>query len=196
MLGGVVMELCEKDIFDVIFKRRSIRRYKEKEVEQEKIIKLLRAGMAAPSACNLQVWEFIVVTEKEMVGQLKGTISEGNYNATMAIVVCGNTVNVPWDGEGWMIECSAAVENMMIAATAMGLGSVWIGSHDETAVRKLLDIPDHIFVMSVVYFGYPDEEKKPGTKYNEEAVFWQKYDPDRKRNLRTIDMKYDKTVLE
>ena len=190
------MELCEKDIFDVIFKRRSIRRYKEKEVEQEKIIKLLRAGMAAPSACNLQVWEFIVVTEKEMVGQLKGTISEGNYNATMAIVVCGNTVNVPWDGEGWMIECSTAVENMMIAATAMGLGSVWIGSHDETAVRKLLDIPDHIFVMSVVYFGYPDEEKKPGTKYNEEAVFWQKYDPDRKRNLRTIDMKYDKTVLE
>lgn len=190
------MELNEKNILDVIFKRRSIRKYKDKEIEQEKIIKLLKAGMAAPSTCNLQVWEFIVVTEKEIIRQLKNTIDQGNYNAPMAIVICANTVNVPWDDEDWKIDCSAAVENMMIAAIAMGLGSIWIGSHDEAAVRKLLDIPDHIFVMNVVYFGYPDEEKRPGTKYNEEAIYWQKYDPNRKRNLRTIKMKCDSTVLE
>lgn len=192
----VIMKLDEKSIIDVILRRRSIRRYKEKEVEEEKIIKLLQAGMAAPTACNLQVWEFIVVTEQEIVIQLKNTISEGNYNAPVAVVICANTINVPWTGEDWRVDCSAAVENMMIAATAMGLGSVWIGSHDETAVRKLLDIPDNILVMNVVYFGYPDEEKKPGTKFKEEAVYWQKYDSDRKRKLRTIDMKYDLTVLE
>lgn len=64
----------------------------------------------------------------------------------------------------------------------------WIGSFDMDAVRKLLDIPDHIYIMSVVYFGYPDEQKEPGTKYNAEAVYWQKYDPKRNRQLRTMDM--------
>ncbi len=183
------MSQNEQYVFDAIYSRRSIRSYIEgKEVEQEKILKLLKAGMAAPSTCNLQTWEFIVVTEKEMVDQLKNTTSQGNYNAPMAMVVCGNTVNIPWKDEDWKIDCSAAVENMMIAATAMGLGSVWIGSFDMDAVRKLLDIPNHIYIMSVVYFGYPDEQKKPGTKYNAEAVYWQKYDPKRNRQLRTMDM--------
>jgi nitroreductase len=190
------MDELEKNVFDAIYGRRSIRRYKDKEVEKEKIIKLLKAGMAAPSACNLQPWEFIVVTDKEMLRQLKENIGEGNYNAPMAVVVCANTVNIPWGGDSWMVDCSAAVENMMLAATAMGLGSVWIGSQDEDGVRKLLDIPDRISVMNVVYFGYPDQEIKHGTRYNEEAVFWQKYDPDRKRSLRTIDMKYDLTVID
>jgi nitroreductase len=147
--------------------------------------------MAAPSTCNLQVWEFVVITEKELLVQLKQATVFGGYNAPMAMIICANTVNTPWKDEDWKIDCSAAVENMMIAATAMGLGSIWIGSHDEAAVRKLLDIPDHIFVMNVVYFGYPDEQKKPGTKYNEEAVYWQKYDSKRNRQLRTIDMKDD-----
>lgn len=190
------MELNEKNIFDVIFKRRSIRRYKDKEVEQEKITKLLKAGMAAPSTCNLQVWEFIVVTEKEILSQLKNATDQGDYNAPMAMVICANTVNVPWDDEDWKIDCSAAVENMMIAASAMGLGSIWIGSHDEAAFRKLLNIPDNIFVMNVVYFGYPDEAKKPGTKYNEEAIYWQKYDSNRNRKMNTMDNKCDSTVLE
>lgn len=77
---------------------------------------------------------------------------------------------------------------MMLAATAMGLGSVWIGSHDEREVQKILNIPDSILVMNIVYFGYPDEEKKPGTKYTEDAVYWQQYDLDRKRTLRTMDI--------
>ena len=180
----------EQHVFDAIYSRRSIRAYVEgKEVEKEKIIKLLKAGMAAPSTCNLQTWEFIVVTEKEMVDQLKGTITYGDYNAPMAMVICGNTVNIPWQDEDWKIDCSAAVENMMIAATSMGLGSVWIGSFDMEALRKLLAIPAHISVMSVVYFGYPNEQKEPGTKYNEEAVYWQKYDPKRNRKLRSLGMK-------
>lgn len=190
------MELDEKTILNAIFSRRSIRRYKDKEVEQDKIVKLLQAGMAAPSACNLQICEFIVVDEKPMLSQLKSTALEGNYNAPMAVVICANTKNVPWCGEGWRVDCSAAVENMMIAAVAMGLGSVWIGSIDESAVRKLLDIPDNISVMNMVYFGYPDEARKLVTKYNEEAVSWQRYNPDRKRSLRTIGMKHDKGALD
>jgi nitroreductase len=186
------MSQNEQYVFDAIYSRRSIRSYIEgKEVEQEKIIKLLKAGMAAPSTCNLQTWEFVVVTKKEMVDQLKNATFQGKYNTPMAMVVCGNTVNIPWKDEDWKIDCSAAVENMMIAATAMGLGSVWIGSFDMDSVRKLLVIPNHILIMSVVYFGYPNEQKKQGTKYNEEAVYWEKYDTKRNRKLRTIDLKKD-----
>jgi nitroreductase len=162
------MEPREEIILNTIFRRRSIRRYKAQEVERGRIIRLLQAGMAAPSACNLQIWEFVVVTERGRLSELRKATIEGNYDAPVAVVVCGNTANVPWDDEDWRIDCSAAA-----------------------AVRALLGIPDHIKVMSVVYFGYPAEEKSPGTKYNEEAVYWETYSADRKRNLRTMGQKYD-----
>lgn len=176
----------EEKVFEAIFARRSIRRYDGREVEQDKIIKLLKAGMAAPSACNLQPWEFIVVTEKELLGKLEENAPK--YNAPVAMIVCANTKNIPWESSDWKIDCSAAVENMMIAASAMGLGSVWIGMFNMEAVRKLFDIPENIHVMSIVYFGYPVKAKSPATKYNEEAVYWQKYDPSRNRSLRTMEM--------
>ena len=112
------------------------------------------------------------------------------------MVVCGNPINIPWEGQGWMLDCSAAIENMMIAATTIGLGSVWIGGFDDASIKRLLGIPDHVIPMSIVYFGYPAEIKKPGTRYNDEAVFWQKYDAQRKRQLRTMGMKYDLTTIE
>ena len=126
----------EEKVFEAIFARRSIRRYDGREVEQDKIIKLLKAGMAAPSACNLQPWEFIVVTEKELLGKLEENAPK--YNAPVAMIVCANTKNIPWESSDWKIDCSAAVENMMIAASAMGLGSVWIGMFNMEAVRSCL----------------------------------------------------------
>lgn len=181
------MSQYEKYVFDAIYGRRSIRTYLEdKEIEHDKIIKLLKAAMAAPSTCNLQVWEFIAVTEKETLGQLINIVQQ--YYAPLAMVICANTKNIPWNDEDWKIDCSAAVENMMIAAVSMGLGSVWIGAYDMDAVRKLLAIPDDIKVMNIVYFGYPAKTKKPATKYDEDAVYWQKYDSTRKRSLRATDM--------
>jgi len=180
------MNQYEKNVFDAIFSRRSIRAYLEdKEVEHEKIVKLLNAGMAAPSACNIQPWEFIVVTEKETVSLIKQSIAVyGNYNAPIVIVVCSYTKYIPWEGDEGIIDCSAAIENMLIAATAMGLGSVWIGGFDTESIRTLLDIPDHVLPMGVVYFGYPAEQKEARTKYTEEAVYWQKYDPEREHRPR------------
>jgi nitroreductase len=185
------MSDTEQTIFDALYARRSIRAYQECDVERDKITKLLKAAMAAPSACNLQPWEFIVVTEQGLLKQLKGTLVEGNYNAPVAIVVCGNPTNIPWEGDGWMQDCSAAVENMLIAATAMGLGSIWLGGFDDKALVSLLCIPAHVHPMCVVLFGYPAQEKPPRTQYNEDAVYWQTYDPERKRQLRTIDMKFE-----
>lgn len=175
------MSLYEEHVFDAIFGRRSIRSYIEDQpVEPEKIRKLLEAAMAAPSACNLQPWAFIVVTEEERVGAIKDSIPRwADYNAPLIIVVCGYPDLIPWDGDDGVKDCSAAIENMLIAATAMGLGSVWIGGFDRSAIRELLDIPESVVPLGVVYFGYPAEQPEPRTKYLEEAVYWETYDPER-----------------
>ena len=180
------MNPYEQHVFDAIYGRRSIRAYREdREVEHEKIIKLLRAGMAAPSACNIQPWEFIVITDPEAVSRVRAGIPRyGDYNAPVIIVVCGVPELIPWEGDAGTADCCAAIENMLIAATAMGLGSVWIGGFDTPALRELLDIPEPVVPLGVVYFGYPAERKEPRTQYLEEAVHWQKYDDERGRRPR------------
>lgn len=180
-------------IFDLMYSRRSIRVYREdKPVEREKIGLLLKAAMAAPSACNLQPWEFIVVDEKEGAARLKDCIGAGNgryYNAPAALVVCGNTSYIPWEDTGVM-DCSAAIENILLAASALGLGAVWIGDIDRGAISSLLEIPAHVAVQSIVLFGYPAEQKPPRTQYTEEAVYWQKYDPQREHPERTTALRF------
>jgi nitroreductase len=182
-----------ENLFEVMYKRRSIRKYVEdKTVEKDKIIMLLKAAMAAPSACNLQPWEFIIIDEKEGLNKLKDCIDSKNgrnYNAPAAFVVCGNTSYIPWEGNG-ELDCSAAIENILLAATALGLGAVWIGAADTEAVRALLDIPEHVAVISVIFFGYPAEEKSPRTQYTEEAIYWQKYDPQREHPERSINLRF------
>lgn len=177
------------NIFDAIYARRSIRSYEDREVEKEKLVKLLEAGMAAPSACNMQVWEFVVVTDKNTISELRKTTQI--YNSPVVMAICSNTKNLPWKNEDWKLECSAAVENMMLAAVALGLGSVWIGLFNEEDVRRYLNIPKEINIMSLVCFGYPAVTKTPKTKYDESAVFWEKYEPERQCSLRTMQMLRD-----
>ncbi len=182
-----------QNLFEVMYNRRSIRCYQEdRMVEHDKIIMLLKAAMAAPSACNLQPWEFIVVNETDGVSKLKGCIDNNNgrhYNAPAAFIVCGNTSYLPWEGNG-ELDCSAAIENILLAATAMGLGAVWIGAFDDEGIRRNFNIPPNISVNSVVFFGYPAEQKSPRTQYKEEAVYWQKYDPQREHPSRSIDLRF------
>jgi nitroreductase len=175
------MTQSETGIIAAILARRSIRAYRaDQPVEHEKIVQLLQAAMAAPSACNLQPWEFIIVTEQETVRLIKESVAEnGGYNAPLVIIVCSDPALIPWDNDDGVVDCSAAVENMLIAATALGLGSVWIGGFEAAPIRGILGIPEQIRVKALVYFGYPAEEKEPRTKYLEEAVYWQKYDPER-----------------
>ncbi len=182
-----------QNLFEVMYNRRSIRCYQEnKLVEPDKIIMLLKAAMAAPSACNLQPWEFIIVNEKDRVNKLKECIDSSNgknYNAPAGFIVCCNTGYLPWEGKGEM-DCSAAIENILLAATAMGLGTVWIGAFDEERIHMNFDIPAQVAVNSIVLFGYPDEEKAPRTQYTEEAIYWNKYDALREHCQRSIDMRF------
>jgi nitroreductase len=168
----------EKHVFGVIYARRSIRVYQDRPLERDKIVQLLKAGMAAPSACNIQPWEYIVVTEKATLDAMRADAAGfGDYNAPVAIVVCGYNEFIPWGNDEGALDCAAAIENMLIAATAMGLGSVWMGGFDRDRLRAILNIPERVFPIGVVYFGYPAESWAPRTKYLDEAVYWEAYDP-------------------
>jgi nitroreductase len=187
------VNLYEEHVFDALLGRRSIRAYLDRPVEHEKIIKLLQAAMAAPSACNIQPWEFVVLTDPERVRALKAAVVEnGSCNAPLVIVVCGHGDYIPWEGDHGLVDCCAAIENMLIAATAMGLGSVWIGGFDAASIRELLDIPQDVFPVGIAYFGYAAEQKEPRTQYVEQAVYWQKYDPTRERRPRTGNLIYER----
>lgn len=190
------MDNKSREVMDYIFQRRSIRKYLDKDVKEDDLVLLLKAAMAAPTAANRQPWEFIVVTNSEKMVELRSTLREGQYNARAAIVVCGN-LKLAFsnkDKEIWVQDCSAAVENILIAAAGIGLGSVWIGLYPQInkckPVCKILNIPDHVIPMSVVYIGYPDECKEPRTQYNEKRVYWQEYEPNRKHRARPKNLKY------
>ena len=175
------MDLYERHVFEAILARRSVRRFVEgRQVERQKIVRLLEAAMAAPSACNVQPWEFVVVTAPETVREVKASIERfGDYNAPLLVVVCAHLPLIPWAGYNGAMDCSAAIENMLLAATAMGLGSVWVGAFRPEAVRRILDIPEHVVPLGIVYLGYPAEQPPPRTQYLEEAVHWGTYDRER-----------------
>lgn len=174
----------------MIYKRRSIRRYLDKKVEKDMIITLLKAATAAPTAANCQPWEFIVVDEDEKLSELRDKLIFARYNAPAAIVVCGN-MKLAFKGpsqEMWVQDCSAAIENILIAATSMGLGSVWIGIYPlESNIRplkKILNIPEYVTPLGIVYVGYPAEEKEARTRFNEKRIYWQEYEPKRKHRTK------------
>ncbi len=178
-------------VMDTILARRSIRHFEDKPVEREKVELMLKAAMAAPSACNLQPWAFIAVDDADMLENVKKAAEQGRYNAPLAIVVCGITEHIPWDGNGWLQDCGAAAQNILLAATEMGLGGVWIGGFDEGELCKALDIPDEVTPMCIIMLGYPAYTLTPRTWYTEEAVHWQRFDSKKPRKLRSVEMLHD-----
>lgn len=174
------------DILETIKKRRSIRNYTDQPVERDTLIKLLEAATAAPTAANCQPWEFVVIDEPERLTKIREKFMFARYNAPAAIVVCGN-MDLAFKGPGkdmWVQDCSAAIENMLIAATGMGLGTVWIGVYpiesNVKPLKALLNMPEHVTPLGIVYVGHPAEEKEARTRLNEKRVYWQTYDPERK----------------
>ena len=159
------MSLRESFVFNAIYSRRSIRNFKDKDVEKTKIEKLLRTAMAAPSACNIQPWDYIIIDTKEIIEKVKNSIEKyGNYNTPLIMVITGNNKNIPWKDNG-IIDCALAMENIMIAAPTIGLGTVCIGGFNRQIIKEILEIPEGIEAIGMLYIGYPNEYKKPRTKY-------------------------------
>lgn len=160
-----------------IFARRSIRRYTSEPVSDEDVQALLEAAMAAPSARNAKPWHFVVVRDRERLQQLAGVHQYANMlsEAVLGIAVCGE----PDASEYWVQDTSAATENILLAATALGLGAVWIGVHPkperEQKVREVLGLPEYITPLCLIAIGHPAEEKTPRTQYDATRVHYERW---------------------
>ncbi len=158
-----------KELINVIFARRSIRRYTDEPVSEADIRTLLEAAMAAPSASNLKPWHFVVVTERRTLDRLAEVHPYGKmlFEAPLGIAVCGDPTT---SERHWVQDCSAATENLLLAATALGLGAVWLGVYPDAdrveAIRQVLGIPETMVPLNLVSIGHPAEEKEPRTQYD------------------------------
>lgn len=163
------------DALQAIMGRRSIRRYEDRPVEDDKVDALIRAAMAAPSAGNEQSWRFIVVTDRDRLDKLADASPFAGLleRAPLAIVVCGDTTAEKHHGF-WLQDCAAATENILLAAHALGLGAVWLGFYPieerVEGVRQICKLPDALVPFSIVALGHPTEEKPPADRYNDEYV--------------------------
>jgi nitroreductase len=159
-------------MLDFIYKRRSIRKYTEQPVEDEKITEMLKAAMAAPSANNKQPWHFVVIKSRETLDKIAEAHPHAKMaaGAPLAIVVCGDADNYYL----WQ-DCAASTQNLLLAAANIGLGAVWCGLREEREIsmRNILDVPDHIRTFSLVVIGYPGEEKPARTQYKEDKVHYE-----------------------
>ncbi len=157
---------------NVIFARRSIRAYTDEPVSEGDIQALLQAGMAAPSASNRRPWHFVVVTDRPTLGALADVHPFGKMIrfAGLGIAVCGDPQISDW----WVLDCTAATENILIAVSALGLGGVWLGCYGrperEEAVRSVLQIPERIGVLSLLSIGHPAENKEARTQFDPERA--------------------------
>ena len=163
-----------------IMTRTSIRQYTDKPVSKADIETMLRAGMAAPTAVNRQPWHFVAVTDKDKLAELagrRGMIKQ----AGVAIVVCGN-LDKAMQGPAqafWVQDCSAATENILLAANALGLGAVWTGCYpmDDRVVEvsKVLKLPETIVPLCVIAIGHPAEQPTPKDKWKPENVSYNEF---------------------
>lgn len=153
------------NVFDAIRKRRSIRKYKETGVEQEKLNTVLEAARLAPSATNKQPWAFIVVTDPHVKEQLRSSYDEEWFIKAPVIIVACAVPKKAWrrmDGEEyWKVDITIALQNLVLTATELGLGTCWIAAFNEEAAKKALRIPEDVRVVAMTPLGYPDEEKGP-----------------------------------
>jgi len=169
----------------LIQKRRSIRKFQQKPVERERIDFLIEAALRAPSSRGFNPWEFVIVTERDLLKKLSGAKEHGSEflkSAPLGIVVCAD----PDKCDVWVEDCSIASTFIFLAAESLGLRSCWIQirkrMHNETTtseeyVSEVLDIPSGMKVASIIAVGYPDEKKFPHKKevLQNEKVFTNQY---------------------
>lgn len=160
-------------VVDNMLNRKSVRKYSNKPVEQDKIDLIVKSAMSAPSAKNLQPWELLVVTDKNLLKQIAKYIPNASYSkkSQFAIIVCGDK-NV--SEKFWVQDCSAATENILLAVESLDLGAVWCAVYpyeDKVEkIQKLFKLPDNIVPLNVIPVGYPKKKETPKQKYNPKKV--------------------------
>jgi nitroreductase len=159
------------DTIEAIFTRRSIRVYTDQPIPDDLVDKLLRAAMQAPSAGNQQAWQFVAVTGRAQLNALAEVLPYGKMltTAPLSIIVCGDLDREKSKGY-WVQDCSAATQNILLAAHALGLGAVWLGVYPRDQrvndVRKVLGIPENVTPLCAIAIGYPAEQKERADRYD------------------------------
>ncbi len=173
-------DTTDNDALECIMTRTSVREYADKQVPDSVIEKILRAGMAAPTAANKQPWHFVVIKNQAIKDSI---VSDFKYakmvgNSAFDIVVCGNMSSTmdsdtPTAGN-WVLDCSAASENMLLAAHAQGVGAVWCGVYPEAdrieILSRILALPDTLVPLNIISFGYPKAATSPKDKWDETKI--------------------------
>ncbi len=165
---------------NTIFNRKSVRHFTDEKVSEQQLSLLCRAAMAAPTAVNKQPWAFVAIDNRAILDSLAEVLPYAKMlkKATAAVVVCGDLTRA---AEGykqayWIQDCSAATENLLLAAESMGLGAVWTGVHPnnerEDLVRNTLNIPTNQIPLNVIAIGYPTGEDQPKDKWDESKIHW------------------------
>jgi len=172
----------ENETLNTIYSRRSVRLFTGAKVSIDSLIKILRAAMAAPSAVNIQPWSFVVVTKRETLDELCSRLPYAKMldKAGAAIVVCGiPDKDEVFSKDYWIMDCSAASENILLACHALGLGAVWTAVHMDveriSTVRNILNIPENIIPLNVIPIGIPKETGQALDKFKEENIHWEQW---------------------
>lgn len=172
------------ETFEAIHTRRSIRKYTDKPVSKELITELLRAAMSAPSAVNSQPWTFIVIDDRDLLEEIPSFSPYASMckEAPLAILICGDLTQEKIPGF-WVQDCSAATQNLLLAAHAAGLGAVWTGVYPMKdrieGFRKVLGLPEHVIPLAFVPIGYPAQNPGPQARYREDKIYYNKYGQNR-----------------
>lgn len=172
-----------KDMVSVIHNRKSVRNYTDQPVSKEQLELLVKAGMAAPSARNLQPWAFVVVQDRNVLNSLADSLPYAKMlkTAQAAIVVCGDLSKAATDVDQsyWVQDCSAATQNILLAAEAIGLGAVWTAAYPYqeriSPIIRYLELPEHIIPLNIIPIGYPTGEDMPKDKWKIENIRWEKW---------------------
>ena len=193
VLSAVACGPKEKSAIDVIMSRKSVRSYTQEAIPAEKVEVLLKAAMAAPTAMNVQPWRFVVVTDKAKIAEVfgQGPRSGMFTTAGAVIVVCGQTTQMrkPFGQPDapeteqpnifWYEDCSAATENILLAAHAIGLGAVWTAGYPAqeriAPIAEALGLPQNIVPLCIIPVGVPAENPEPKDKWKPENIHWEQW---------------------
>lgn len=168
------------ELSEAIATRRSIRQFQDRPVAEAHIQALVEAAMQAPSAGNQQPWHFVVITDRTKLDAIPSfhPYSKMVLQATVAILVCGDPIGKPWP-DFWVQDCSAATQNLLLAARDRGLGTVWTGVYPVeermAGCRRLLEIPEQILPFALIPVGWPKGAFQTADRFKPELIHWEQW---------------------
>jgi nitroreductase len=163
------------DVMEAIHTRRSIRKFQQKAVPDDLVRDLLAAAMSAPSAGNQQPWQFVIITDREILGKVPGLnpYAAMAKDAPLAILICGDLALEKFPGY-WVQDCSAATQNLLLAAHGKGLGAVWTGIYPTNdrveGFMKLCNLPEKVIPLALVAIGYPAQTLQREDRFRADRI--------------------------